>query len=110
MVGFADARYDRDEEARFIATAANDPALADFPSTDLEATYNTLVREFSTDYAGAAAGVLGAIKTLRDKEPVKAAVIFAARLAIVADKRILPQEEAALSSISQALDLEPDVL
>ncbi len=105
-VAFADGRYDPLEERRFLSTIANDPALAGIRTEALQEAYNLLRAEIETDYADAAAKILAAIAAVKDDKPVAEAVKVAARGAIVADRRVAPQEEAALDRIAAALGLE----
>ena len=106
MVAFADSRFDKMEEGRFLVTVANDPMLATLDAGDLESCYNDLVADFTKNYAGAAADVLAAVKAVKNGNDISKAIKLAARIAIVADQKIMPQEEAALESISLALGLE----
>ena len=106
MIAFADSRFDRLEEGRFLGTVANDPMLAKLDTETLETCYNSLVAHFTKDYAGAAADVLAAVKSVKNAEDMVKAVKHASRLAIVADQKIMPQEEAALDSIALALGFE----
>jgi len=106
MVAFADARYEDAEEARLLSTFINDPALAHIDSDALASCYNDLVKAFRGDYAAIANRVIAAISAAKHDEARVSAVKKAARLAVVADNRILPQEEAALGRIGNALGLE----
>ena len=106
MVAFADARFDSLEEGRFLTTVVNDAPLKDLDTSALETCYNALVGAFKDNYAKTAAGVLSAIKSSRENDDAAAAVTLSARRAIVADEKILPQEEAALDAIAGALGLE----
>ena len=105
-VAFADAQFDPSEEGRFLTTVANDPSLAEIDTENLEFCYNELVQAFSDNYAGAAASVLAAIQAVSTNEPLVCAVKMSARRAIVADDKIMGQEELALDHIALALGLE----
>lgn len=105
-VAFADGRYDPLEEKRFLSTIANDPALTGIRTEALQEAYNLLRTEIETDYAGAAAKILAAIAAVKDDKSISAAIKVAARGAVVADRRIAPQEEAMLNRIAEALGLE----
>ena len=106
LVAFADAQYAQSEEDRFLATAANEPELAMIDSASLQAAYNVLIAAFRDGYAGAAAKVLAAIADVKDDAALAEAVKLAARRAIVADEKLMPQEEAALDHVALALGLE----
>jgi|GEM_PF-6637224 len=106
MVAFADAQFDTSEEGRFLKTVVNDISLKSVDTKSLEACYNQLVSAFRDDYAATAASVLSAVKSLRDNDEFTVAITLSARSAIVADEKILPQEEAALDAIAGALGLE----
>jgi len=106
MVAFADARFDKSEEGRFLTTIANDPALAGIETKGLENSYNKLVTAFSDNYAGAAATVLAAIKSISTEPHLVSAVKMSAQRAIVADDKIMGQEELALDHIALALGLK----
>ena len=105
-VAFADGRYDPLEERRFLSTIANDPALSSIRTEALQEAYNLLRAEIETDYTGAAAKILAAIAAVKDDAAISDAVKVAARGAIVADRRLAPQEEAVLDRIAEALGLE----
>lgn len=105
-VAFADGRYDASEEGRFLATIANHPALAGIGSAALQKAYNDLREAIERDFAGASARILAAIGAVKDDPAVSEAVKVAARAAVVADRRIAPQEELMLDHIAAALGLE----
>lgn len=105
MVAFADARYDHAEEVRLLSTLINDPALRHVDPAALETCYNSLTGKFRTDFAKAAAVVLGAVTASRGQLVTVKAIKKAARLAVVADQKIRPQEEVALNAIAGALGL-----
>ncbi|MEL7488396.1 MAG: TerB family tellurite resistance protein [Pseudomonadota bacterium] len=106
IVAFADAHYADAEEARFLATVANRPEMRAIETETLQAAYNALVRDFSADYAAAAARVLELIGSVKDDAETTEIVKVAARSAIVADEKLMPQEEAALDHVALALGLE----
>ncbi len=106
MVAYADANFDHVEEARFLSTVLNDPALSFLDSATAGACYNRLAEDFKSDYASAAGRVLAAISACRDDAEAAAAIKLSARRAIVADQRLMPQEEASLDQIAKALGLE----
>ena len=89
-----------------MTTVVNDDSLKSLDTGALEDCYNTLVGAFKENYPKTAASVLSAIKSSRTDDNVAAAVTLSARRAIVADEKILPQEEAALDAIAGALGLE----
>lgn len=105
LVAFADARFDAIEEARFLASLANTDALKHLGSEEIETVYNGLSAALRRDYAGASDGVLQAIAGCRHDDRAVAAILAAARAAIVADQAIQPQEETVLSRIAAALDV-----
>lgn len=107
LVAFADHDYDADEEARFLDRVANHPDL-EFVETRMIATaYNTLNSALRQDFVVASEEIRAVITRLKDDDQVRRAVITAARTAVVADKKMLPQEEAAIAQIEAALGLEP---
>lgn len=105
-VAFADGRYDPLEEKRFLSTIANHPALAVIRTEALQEAYNLLRAEIETDYPAACAKILSSIAATKDDAAVSEAVKVAARGAVVADRRVAPQEEAMLDRIAGALGLE----
>ncbi|MEQ8179987.1 MAG: TerB family tellurite resistance protein [Amphiplicatus sp.] len=105
-VAFADGRYDPLEERRFLSTIANAPALSGIRTEALQEAYNMLRAEIETDYPSAAAKILAAIAAAKGDMAIVEAVKVAARGAIVADRRLAPQEEVALDRIAAALGLE----
>jgi len=109
-VAFADGRYDPLEERRFLSTIANAPALSSIRTEALQEAYNLLRAEIETDYSSATAKILAAIAAAKDDKAVVEAVKVAARGAIVADRRLAPQEEVALDRIATALGLEAGVV
>jgi len=98
MVAFADGNYEPIEEARFLSTVLNDPALA--------FGYNRLVKAFEQDYALASIEVRDVLEANKGDDRVVNAIKMAARRAIVADEKIMPQEEVALDQIAVAIGLE----
>lgn len=106
LVAFADGRYEPSEEGRFLATIANDPALACVRTEALQEAYNALREDVALDYASATDRILSSIAAVKDDPAVSKAVKVAARGAVVADARIAPQEEMMLNRIAAALGLE----
>lgn len=106
-VAFADGRYDKSEERRFLAAIANHPALGCCDTAALQEAYNTLLSEIEGDYAAATARILASIEAVKDEAKVSEAVKVSARGAIVADHVLSPQEEVMLDRIGAALGLEP---
>lgn len=105
LVAYADGRYEPSEESRFLSTIANDPALEPFKTEALELAYNLLNKEFIAGYAETSERVLTRVAALKNDARVADAVKLAARSAVVADRRIAPQEELALSRLAAALGL-----
>lgn len=110
MVAFADGRFDDSEESRLLSSLINDPALTFLDAKVLEKTYNELVAAFSAEYGAASELVLDAVKTAGGDQTIADAVAKASRLAVVADQRIVPQEEKILESLALTLGREPGSL
>jgi tellurite resistance protein len=110
IVAFGDARFDKVEEMRFLGGATNHDAFASIDSTDLQRAYNDLIELLKDDYDSASAEILDDIRSCRNNAAATDAVKVAARLAIVADQEIQPQEEIVLEQIAGALGLDEGVL
>ena len=106
MVAFADGRYDPVEENRLLSTLINHPSMDHIDAGSLEDCYNALAAAFRKDYSKTAEDVLLAIADVRSAADTVETIAMAARLAIVADQKVLQQEEAILSKIAGALGLE----
>ena len=106
LVTFADGRHDPVEENRLMATLANSEVTRSVGAMELEEAYNRLVAALDADYAGTSETILAAIRTFTDDAAVRAAVVSAARCAIVADQKVQPQEELVLARIADALGLD----
>ena len=106
MVAFADGRYDPVEENRLLSTLINHPSMDHIDAGSLEDCYNALAAAFRKDYSKTAEDVLLAIADVRSAADTVETIAIAARLAIVADQKVLQQEEAILSKIAGALGLE----
>ena len=110
IVAFGDGRFDKVEEMRFLGGATNHEAFAAIESADLQRAYNTLIAELKDDYESASAQILDDIRACRNNNAATEAVKVAARIAIVADPEIQPQEEIVLDQIAGALGLDEGVL
>ncbi|MEZ5895122.1 MAG: TerB family tellurite resistance protein [Parvularculaceae bacterium] len=105
LVAFADAHFDKREEARFLGGVVNDPAFAAMSAPRLADCYNELRTALERDYDGAQADILAAIRAVRTHGASVAAIKTAARQAVVADRAIKPQEEIVLGRIAAALGI-----
>ena len=105
LVAFADAHFDKREEARFLGGVVNDAAFAAMSAPRLADHYNKLRAVLERDYDAAEADILAAIRAVRTQGAAVAAIKTAARQAVVADHEIKPQEEVVLGRIAAALGI-----
>jgi tellurite resistance protein len=105
MVGFADGKLAPAEAQRFARIADNDPAFANAGHAEIAEAWETAAREV---HAAQSFGT--ALVTIRTEvtEPAdKAIVMRVAQAAVVADGKLELQENVAISTLAEALGLDP---
>lgn len=108
VIAFADGRFDDLEEARLLAGLTNHDVLKHLSANEIETVYNGLASAFRREYAATCEGVMAAISGCRHDQRASDAIVTAARMAVVADHAILPQEEIVLKRIARALERSED--
>ncbi len=106
MVAFADGDFAPIEEGRLMSELAADDAFKHFDKDALRVAMLALMDEFRADYDATALDVLISVHSIKDDEAEKQAVMHVARVAVVADHSISDREEAALTRIADALEIE----
>jgi tellurite resistance protein len=110
MVAYSDGQFAPVEEGRLMSELAADEAFKRFEQAALTAEMAELVNAFPDDYEATALDVLVSIASIKDHDVERRAVKHAARVAVIADQAISPQEEHALDRIAMALGLEKGAL
>ncbi len=105
VVCFSDGRLSPLEARRFASFAAAEGALRTAPAEEIEAAWTAAVRE--VEATSDARKSLEAIAAFATTPSARAAVMRAAQAATVADRRVEPQEDAAVIRIAEALKLDP---
>ena len=105
FVACADGSLAEREVERFAEWATEQSGLA---GLDLEARLRQLHRAFALDFDEAERHVTTALAAVKDDAVKRETVLTAARIAVVADGRLEPVEEAALRRVCEALGVEPD--
>ena len=102
-VAFADARFVDIEERRFLGSLAGE--TDEVSAAALSSAYNGVITAYERDYAAALDETRVAIARARAGGASIAPIVKAARLAIVADRAVAPQEEHVLSLLAEALGM-----
>lgn len=110
MVAYSDGQFAPVEEGRLMSELAADEAFKRFEQAALTAEMAELIKAFPDDYEATALDVLVSIASIKNHEVEKRAVKHSARVAVIADQAISPQEEHALDRIAMALGLEKGTL
>ncbi|MEP0068078.1 TerB family tellurite resistance protein [Pyruvatibacter sp.] len=110
MVAYSDGQFAPVEEGRLTSELAADEAFTRFDQAALNAEMAELMTAFSEDYEATTLDVLVSVASVKDKDVEKRAVKHAARVAVIADQAISPQEEHALDRIAMALGLDKGAL
>jgi len=110
LVAFSDGDFAPIEEGRLTSELAADEAFKQFDFSALNAEMDELINAFTADYEATALDVLISIASVKAGEVAVRAVKHAARVAVVADQAISPQEEHALARVALALGLAKDAL
>ncbi|WP_422026697.1 TerB family tellurite resistance protein [Pyruvatibacter mobilis] len=110
LVAFSDGEFAPIEEGRLMAELAADDAFRAFDLSALNAEMDELIQAFTADYEATALDVLISIASVKEGEMAVRAVKHAARVAIIADQAISPQEEHALERVALALGLDKAAL
>ncbi len=110
LVAYSDGQFAPVEEGRLISELAADEAFKRFEQAVLAAEMAELMQAFPDDYEATALDVLVSIASIKEQEVERRAVKHAARVAVIADQAISPQEEHALDRIAMALGLEKGAL
>lgn len=106
FVACADGSLHPREVERFAEWTAAQPGLPG--DVDLEARLRALHRAFALDFDEAERRVAAWLSAVKDDAAKRETVLAAARIAVVADGRLEPVEEAALRRVCEALGVEPD--
>ncbi len=106
MVSFADGRLSPQEAQRFSRLAAQEPALSHFGH--LQASDAWAVASNEVHEAQSFGGALLTIRTEIIDAEGKALMMRVAQAAVVADGKLELQENKAISSLAEALGLDPE--
>jgi tellurite resistance protein len=106
LVSFSDARLTPSEEARFARLAAGEPGLKNASQDDVRAAWRQAVKEIqaSQSFGGPLVSIRSEITAKGDK----LVMMRAAQAAVVADNKLELQENAAVRSLAEALELDPE--
>lgn len=105
MVSFSDGRLTPAEAQRFAQLATRDPALGPSGHTDIMVAWTQASNEVHA--AQSFGGALVAIRAEITGSADKAVLMRIAQAAVVADGKLEAQENVAVSSLAEALGLDP---
>jgi len=106
MVSFSDGNLAPAEAQRFAKFAHNEPALNHSGHAEIADAWETASREVhATQSFGTA---LLAIRTEITNDADKALMMRVAQAAVVADGKLDPQENVAVRTLAEALELNPE--
>ena len=105
MVGFADGRLTPVEAKRFASLCSREPALANFGHADVSDAWTKASNEVhaAQSFGSALVTIRSEIKSAEDK----AVIMRIAQTATIADGKLEPQENVAVSALAEALALDP---
>ena len=105
MVGFADGRLTPIEAKRFASICARDPAFANFGHAEIADAWTQASNEVHAAQSFGTA--LVTIRTEITSAEDKATLMRVAQTATIADGKLEPQENVAVSALAEALQLDP---
>jgi tellurite resistance protein len=105
MVSFSDGRMSPAEAQRFSKLASQEPALSHFGHLQTSDAWMVASREVHE--AQSFGGALIAIRTEITDADGKALMMRVAQAAVVADGKLEAQENQAIFSLAEALELDP---
>ena len=105
MVAFADGKLAPAEAQRFARVVSQDPVLSHSGHAEIADAWTQASREVHEAQSFGAA--LLAIRSEMAGDAEKDLIMRIAQAAIVADGKLDPQENKAISSLSEALGLDP---
>lgn len=105
MVSFSDGRLAPIEASRFARIADNDPAFANAGHAEIAEAWETAAREVHAAQSFGTA--LVTIRTEITDAADKAIVMRVAQQAVIADGKLEAQENVAISTLAEALGLDP---
>lgn len=105
MVSFSDGKLSHSEEARFARMAMAEAAFKGVSQADVRAAWQQAVKEVqaSQSFGGPLTSIRSEI-TAKDERDLMMRV---AQAAVVADNKLELQENVAVSSLAEALGLQP---
>jgi len=106
MVSFADGNLAPAEAQRFAKFAHNEPGLNHSGHADIADAWEQAAREVHAAQSFGTA--LLAIRTEITSAADKALLMRVAQAALIADGKLEPQENQAVSSLAEALGLDPE--
>lgn len=106
MVSLADGNLSPAEEHRFARFVAGDAALKQMTRTDARTAWKQALKDVQASSSFGAPLVTIRMEITSAEE--KATVMRAAQAALVADSKLEPQENTAIRTLAEALELNPD--
>lgn len=106
MVSLADGSLSPAEEHRFARFCAGDVSLKQLTGADVRAAWKQALKDVqaSPSFGAPLVTIRMEITSAEDK----ATVMRAAQAALVADSKLEPQENTAIRTLAEALELNPD--
>jgi tellurite resistance protein len=105
MVAFSDGRLTPIEAKRFVSICAHDPAFANFGRSDIADAWTQASNEVHAAQSFGTA--LVTIRTEITDPGEKGTIMRVAQTATIADGKLEPQENVAVSALAEALGLDP---
>jgi tellurite resistance protein len=108
LVAVADARLEHLEVSRFLTVVRAEPRLAGAPWDKIEGRFNECSAAVMAQGEKAEQQALDLVAAVKSSADDAAAVIGAARIALVANRAVKAPEEAALAKVAAALGVDPE--
>lgn len=106
MVSYSDGNTSPAEQQRFARIASRDPALSTFGHAEIADAWAEASREVHAAQSFGTA--LVTIRTEITSEADKAVMMRIAQAAVVADGKLEAQENVAIRTLAEALELDPE--
>lgn len=107
-IACADGELAESEVDRFVETVISSDALPKVDASRLEASFRDLCQAIFTDFEEGRRRALDAVERVKGDPQKAELVVRAGQVAVVADERLQPPEEAALREICERLGLDPE--
>ena len=105
LISYADGELHDIELSRFVETMCADDAFPDIDAARLTADIHAMIAELKKDFSAGRTRALARIEKVKNDFRIMNRVVHAARVALIADGRIVEAEELLLADIHRALGI-----